>query len=137
MTHCRKTENTPTEVKCACSVKLSQYKVATRPQTLPTWSLAFAILRFSKSTRKCVQAKMEDGARKREEEIYNEEMDRIKKEEEEERRWREETVRKLAQVLRRKEEEKREKEKSPTVEEIAQDNVIEVLVSRDGYTLIN
>ena len=75
--------------------------------------------------------------RKREEEIYNKEIDRIK-EEEEERRWREETVRKLAQVLKRKkEEEKREKEKSPTVEEIAQDNVIEVLVSRDGYTLIN
>ena len=84
-----------------------------------------------------MQAKMEDGVRKREEEIYNEEIDRIKKEEEEERRWREETVRKLAQVLRKKEEEKREKEKSPMVEEIAQDNVIEVLVSRDGYTLIN
>ena len=45
-------------------------------------------------------------------------------------------MRKLANILRKKEE-KREKEKSPTVGEIDQDNVIEVLVSRDGYKLIN
>ena len=78
--------------------------------------------------------KMEDTLKRREEEkICNQERE---KEEEEEKRWREETLRKLAQILREKEE-KREKAKSPTAEEIGQDNVIEVLVSRDGYKLIN
>ena len=63
--------------------------------------------------------------------------------EEEERRWTEETLRKLAEVQRMKEEgrlartEKKEMKNVPGDEKGAENNVIEVLISRDGYKLIN
>ena len=63
--------------------------------------------------------------------------------EEEERRWTEETLRKLAEVQRMKEEgrlartEKKEMKNVPGDEKSAENTVIEVLISRDGYKLIN
>ena len=84
---------------------------------------------------------MEDRLKKREEEIYN--QDEGKRMEEEERRWTEETLRKLAEVQRMKEEgrlartEKKEMKNVPGDEKSAENTVIEVLISRDGYKLIN
>ena len=84
---------------------------------------------------------MEDRLKKKEEEIYN--QDEGKRMEEEERRWTEETLRKLAEVQRMKEEgrlartEKKEMKKAPGDEKSAENTVIEVLISRDGYKLIN
>ena len=79
---------------------------------------------------------MEEELKRREEEICNQKKDERLEQEEEDKRWREETLRKLAKIQRNKEE-MREKQTSPTTEETSQDNVIEVLVSRDGYKLIN
>ena len=79
---------------------------------------------------------MVEELKRREEEICNQKKDERLEQEEEDKRWREETLRKLAKIQRNKEE-MREKQTSPTAEETSQDNVIEVLVSRDGYKLIN
>ena len=79
---------------------------------------------------------MVEELKRREEEICNQKKDERLEQEEEDKRWREETLRKLAKIQRNKEE-MREKQTSPTTEETSQDNVIEVLVSRDGYKLIN
>ena len=82
---------------------------------------------------------MEDRLKKKE--IYN--QDEGKRMEEEERRWTEETLRKLAEVQRMKEEgrlartEKKEMKNVPGDEKSAENTVIEVLISRDGYKLIN
>ena len=82
---------------------------------------------------------MEDRLKKKE--IYN--QDEGKRMEEEERRWTEETLRKLAEVQRMKEEgrlartEKKEMKKALGDEKSAENTVIEVLISRDGYKLIN
>ena len=82
--------------------------------------------------------------RKSEEETWKQQEEERERLEEEGRRGTEETVRKLAEVERNSErkrrvamEEKCKREKGPRADEIAKDTVIEVLVSRDGYKLID
>ena len=75
------------------------------------------------------QVNMEDRVRRQREE----EEEERRKLEEEERRWREETMRKLAEVQRQREKKGRGEKK----EEIEKNSAVEVLVSRDGYKLIN